>query len=110
MNVTEEKEQQLREIYDDNIELLDVFVGLMAEANWPAGYGFLDTAFQIFIIMASRRLATDRFYQESFNADIYTQWGMDYIANTDFKTILLRHMPCLAKNLANVTKIFAPWY
>lgn len=109
LNVTPEEQAQLQEIYENDIELLDVFVSLMAEANWPAGYGFSTTAFYIFVIMASRRLETDRFYREYFNADIYTQYGIDYVTNTDFKTILLRHMPSLANNLANVNKPFEPW-
>ena len=109
LNVTKSEERKLRRIYENNIELLDVFVGLMAEANWPNGYGFSTTAFQIFVIMASRRLETDRFYKEYFNADIYTPFGMDYVAKTDFKAILLRHIPSLATNLANVTQVFGPW-
>lgn len=107
--VTKQEAQELKQIYDNNVELVDVFVGLMAEANWPAGYGFSTTAFYIFIIMASRRLETDRFYKEYFNPDIYTQFGIDYISKTNFKNILLRHVPCLSNNLRNVTNIFAPW-
>lgn len=109
LSVTQEEEEQLREIYQNDVELLDVFVGLMAEANWPAGYGFSNTAFHIFIIMASRRLEADRFYKEYYNATIYTQLGIDYIENTDFKTILLRHLPSLYNNLRNITQVFAPW-
>lgn len=109
LSVTMEERKQLQEIYEGNIELVDVFVGLMAEANWPAGYGFSTTAFYIFVIMASRRLETDRFYRESYNADIYTQFGLDYIDNTTFKQILLRHIPNLQNNLLNVANAFQPW-
>ena len=35
-------------------------VGLLAETP-PEGFGFSDTAFRIFILMASRRLQSDRF-------------------------------------------------
>ena len=109
LSVTKSEERKLAKIYENNIELLDVFVGLMAETNWPTGYGFSTTAFHIFVIMASRRLETDRFYKEYYNADVYTPFGIDYVTKTDFKAILLRHVPSLARTLANVTNVFAPW-
>ncbi|CAF1050747.1 unnamed protein product [Didymodactylos carnosus] len=109
LSVTEGEAKQLVNIYENNIEMVDVLVGLMAEANWPFGYGFSNTAFQIFIIMASRRIETDRFFQEYYNADTYTQLGIDYIQNESFKSILLRNIPDLAENLANVINVFVPW-
>ncbi len=49
----------MREIYGD-IDKVDTMVGLLAEPP-PEGFGFSDTAFRIFILMASRRLQSDRF-------------------------------------------------
>jgi len=46
---------QLRRIYADDIDSVDLMVGLYAEPV-PPGFGFSDTAFRIFILMASRRL------------------------------------------------------
>jgi len=71
LTVTKSEETKLANIYDNDIELLDGFVGLMAEANRPSGYGFSGKAFHIFVIMTSRRLETDRFYKGYYNADIY---------------------------------------
>ena len=49
-------------------------VGLMCEPL-PKGFGFSDRAFRIFILMASRRLKSDRFYTDDYTPEIYTQAG-----------------------------------
>ena len=49
---------ELREIYYDDIDRVDLMVGLFAE-DLPEGFGFSDTAFRVFILMASRRLKSD---------------------------------------------------
>ena len=46
--------------------------GLYAEPL-PEGFGFSDTAFRIFILMASRRLKSDRFFTDDFVPEIYTR-------------------------------------
>ena len=43
----------LREVYDDNVEELDILVGLMAEKKIK-GFAISETAFVIFLVMASR--------------------------------------------------------
>jgi hypothetical protein len=40
-------------------------VGMYAEPL-PPGFGFSDTAFRVFILMASRRLKSDRFFTSDF--------------------------------------------
>ena len=40
-------------------------VGLYAEPL-PKGFGFSDTAFRVFILMASRRLKSDRFFTRDY--------------------------------------------
>ena len=60
--------------------LYDTLVGLFAETP-PAGFGFSDTAFRIFILMASRRLQSDRFLTVDFRPEVYTPFGMDWVAN-----------------------------
>ena len=52
--------RELRRIYGqtdwrDNVDRIDLMVGLFCETP-PTGFGFSDTAFRIFILMASRRL------------------------------------------------------
>ena len=47
--------KKLSEAYNGNIELVDTLVGSHSEPV-PKGFGFSDTAFRVFILMASRRL------------------------------------------------------
>jgi hypothetical protein len=64
--------KQLSDAYDGNIELVDVLIGTHSEPL-PKGFGFSDTAFRIFILMASRRLKSDRFIAGQWNTDTYTK-------------------------------------
>ena len=75
----------------------------------PKGFGFSDTAFRIFILMASRRLESDRFFTRDYRPEIYTKDGIDWVENTDMRTLLLRHFPELEPALAGVANPFAPW-
>ena len=45
--------EALREVYGDDVEKLDLLVGLMAEKKIK-GFAISETAFFIFVIMASR--------------------------------------------------------
>ena len=47
----------------------------------PRGFGFSDTAFRIFVLMASRRLKSDRFFTTDFTPAVYTPEGLDWIAD-----------------------------
>ena len=49
-------------------------IGMYAEQK-PKGFGFSDTAFRIFILMASRRLESDRFFTRDYRPEVYTQEG-----------------------------------
>lgn len=100
---------KLRKLYNNNIEDLDLLIGCLAEGHRPTGYGFGETAFQVFIIMASRRLVADRFYTESYNAETYTKEGIQWIDRESFKSVLLRHFPELKPALYGIPNAFAPW-
>ena len=100
--------KELREIYHDDINRLDLMVGLFAE-DLPNGFGFSDTAFRVFILMASRRLKSDRFFTQDYRAEIYTQFGLDWIENNSFVSVLRRHYPELAPALYGVENGFQPW-
>ena len=99
--------QELREVYGD-VEKVDLMVGLYAEPL-PKGFGFSDTAFRVFILMASRRLKSDRFFTRDYNAETYTQTGLDWIDETSMGAVLLRHYPELEPALRGVENAFAPW-
>jgi hypothetical protein len=99
--------QQLRRVYDD-VEQIDQMIGMYAE-NPPKGFAFSDTAFRIFVLMASRRLNSDRFLTTDYNERVYTPAGIQWVNDTDMSTVLLRHYPALAPALRGVKNAFRPW-
>jgi tetratricopeptide (TPR) repeat protein len=110
-DLTDDKDQleKLRSVYKD-VEEIDLLVGNRAEAHRPDWFGFGETLFQVFILNASRRLQADRFFTESFTEETYTPEGLQWIDDSDFKAVLLRHHPKLAQTgLAGVTNAFEPW-
>ena len=99
--------QELKRLYPRR-KLLDLMVGLYAEHK-PKGFGFSDTAFRIFILMASRRLKSDRFFTDDFKPEVYTEIGLKWIEDNGLKSVLQRHYPALDAALAEVDNPFSPW-
>ena len=99
--------RELEEVYGD-VEKVDLQVGMHAETP-PKGFGFSDTAFRVFILMASRRLKSDRFLTDCYTEGYYTKTGLQWIADNTMKTVLLRHFPQLSASLDGVANAFAPW-
>ena len=113
----------------DNIEDVDIVVGFLGEPVRPHGYAISETQFHIFIINASRRLFSDRFFTSSFRPEFYTQFGIDWVMNNGpdgemkeqgkpngheqevlpLKRVLMRTMPELAGELSHVVNSFDPW-
>jgi hypothetical protein len=113
----------------DNIEDVDITVGFLGEPVRPHGYAISETQFHIFIINASRRLFSDRFFTSSFRPEFYTQFGVDWMMNNGpdgtvmedgepnghkqevlpMKRVLLRAMPELKDELKSVVNAFDPW-
>ena len=113
----------------DNIEDLDTVVGWLAETTRPHGYAISETQFQVFILNASRRLFSDRFFTSSFRPEFYSTLGMQWVMNngpdgkvmekgkpnghemevSPLKRVFLRAMPELAPELADVVNLFDPW-
>ncbi|HZB95469.1 MAG TPA: peroxidase family protein [Herpetosiphonaceae bacterium] len=100
--------QELREVYDNDVNRVDLMVGMYAE-DLPEGFGFSDTAFRIFILMASRRLKSDRFFTTDYTPEVYTQAGMNWINDNTMASVLVRHYPELKAALSGVSNAFAPW-
>ena len=112
----------------DNIEDVDVVVGMLAEFARPHGFAISETQFQVFILNASRRLFSDRFFTSGFRPEFYTQLGYDWVINNGaekmiekgmpnghqievmpLKRVLMRTIPELASELASVINTFDPW-
>jgi hypothetical protein len=101
---------KLAAVYGGDIEKVDALVGFMAEGTRPTCYGFGETLFQVFTVMATRRIQADRFYTDDFTPEVYTPEGMAWIENATMKQVLLRHFPELGNTgLADVTNAFYPW-
>jgi hypothetical protein len=99
--------RSLREVYG-HPDKVDLMVGMYAEQP-PQGFGFSDTAFRVFILMASRRIKSDRYLTNDFTAAVYTQPGLDWINNNNMTTVLQRHFPELTPVLQQTLNAFAPW-
>jgi hypothetical protein len=106
---------------EDAVEALDTMVGTHAETSRnPSepnmgyiGLGLGETQFQIFVLMASRRLLADRFFNVDYRPEVYTQRGMDLVSNANMKTVLVCNMkkdfPRIAAALKCVRSGFHPW-
>ncbi len=113
----------------DNVEDIDTVVGWLAEFTRPHGFAISETQFVVFILNASRRLFSDRFFTSSFRPEFYTQFGVDWVNNngpgekqfekgepnghkqevSPLKRVLLRTTPELADQLDPVVNVFDPW-
>ena len=113
----------------DNIEDLDVVVGMLAEFARPHGFAISETQFQVFILNASRRLFSDRFFTSSFRPEFYTTLGVKWVTDNGpdgkvmeakkanghevevapLKRVLLRAIPELKPELDHVVNVFDPW-
>ncbi|HEX5759598.1 MAG TPA: peroxidase family protein [Thermoanaerobaculia bacterium] len=113
----------------DNVEDVDTVVGWLAEPRRPHGFAISETQFQVFILNASRRLFSDRFFTSSFRPEFYSHLGIEWVSNngprgkvmeagqpnghraevSPLKRVLLRTVPELAAELAQVVNAFDPW-
>jgi hypothetical protein len=113
----------------DNIEDVDTVVGWLAEFARPHGFAISETQFQVFILNASRRLFSDRFFTSSFRPEFYTKFGVDWVTNngpgkpimeerpsndhavevSPLKRVLLRTIPELKPELDPMVNAFDPW-
>jgi hypothetical protein len=98
---------QLKTVYGD-IEAVDLMTGSYAE-RFPKGFAFSDTAFRIFVLMASRRLKSDRFFTDDYRPEIYTQEGLDWVSDNTLVSVIRRNFPQLGPALEGVENGFAMW-
>ncbi|MFF4048059.1 peroxidase family protein [Streptomyces chartreusis] len=98
---------RLKEVYR-SVDEIDTVVGLFGE-NPPTGFGFSDTAFRVFILMASRRLQSDRFLTADYRPEVYTPLGIDWVERGGMNSVIQRHCPELAALLPRGASAFAPW-
>ncbi|KAI9114063.1 hypothetical protein K1719_015314 [Acacia pycnantha] len=105
----EEVIEALREVYGDDVEKLDLIVGLHAEKKIK-GFAISETAFFIFVLMASRRLEADRFFTSNFNSKTYTEEGLEWANRTEsLKDVIDRHFPDMTRNWMRCSSAFSVW-
>jgi hypothetical protein len=100
-------QKELKEVYGD-VNKVDLMTGVFAE-DFPKEFGFSDTSFRLFNLMAPRRLRSDRFYTDSYTEDVYTDWGISHVEETTMVDVILRHYPELKKALKGIDNGFVPW-
>jgi hypothetical protein len=100
--------EEIKRVYGGDLEKVDLLVGLMGEPL-PEGFGFSDTAFRVFILMASRRLKSDRFLSKDYTPEMYTRPGLEWVEETSMLDVLRRHVPALKPALEGVENAFKPW-
>jgi hypothetical protein len=112
----------------DNVEDLDTVVGWLSEFRRPHGFAISETQFLVFVLNASRRLFSDRFFTSSFRPEFYTTFGLQWVTQngpdvqievrpsnghrdpvSPFKRVLLRTVPELEPELRHVVNVFDPW-
>ncbi|KAL8397206.1 hypothetical protein RB594_004067 [Gaeumannomyces avenae] len=63
-----------------------------------------------FILMASRRLKSDRFIAgQQWDEETHTREGLRWVQGTSMKDVLARHFPELAGTLGESEEVSAPW-
>ena len=100
--------EEIRRVYDNDLDKVDTMVGLMCEPL-PQGFGFSETAFRIFLLMASRRLKSDRFLSKDYRAEVYTKQGIEWVEETTMVDVITRHFPALAPAMKGLKNAFHPW-
>lgn len=99
----------LHEIYGNNVERLDLMVGLLLEKKIP-GFAISETAFFIFVLMATRRLEADPLFTSHFNETYYTKEGLKWVNTTEgLKDVLRRHHPELVGDWMTASSAFSVW-
>ena len=76
--------EEIRRVYNNDLEKVDLMIGLMGEPL-PEKFGFSDSAFRIFVLMASRRLKSDRFFSKDYRPEVYTKQGIDWVESNGMK-------------------------
>ncbi|KAK4800467.1 hypothetical protein SAY86_020954 [Trapa natans] len=110
-DLTDDKEviRALQEVYGDDVEKLDMLVGLQAEKKIK-GFAISETAFFLFLLTASRRLEADRFFTINFNPQTYTKKGMEWISKTEsLKDVIDRHFPGMTQKWMKCSSAFSVW-
>jgi hypothetical protein len=84
--------QVLKVLYKDDIENIDLHVGLLAERKIDQS-AFGETTYVIFMCQTQQRLINDPFFTKFYSESYYTPAGMRYVERARMEDILRRHHP-----------------
>ena len=90
------------------MERVDLMIGLYAEPL-PDGFGFSETAFHIFVLMASRRLKSDPVFTDEWTPDVYTREGLRWIERRTMADDHRRPPADPRPLVRDVKRPFEPW-
>lgn len=99
----------MKRLYDNDVDKLDFLVGTLAEKDRYDRFGFGNTPFYIFVLMASRRLMSDPFYGDLYTDAVYSKAGRDWVEKNTMVDVITRNFPELKPNFVNVKNAFHPW-
>jgi hypothetical protein len=100
--------KEIRAVYKNELESVDLLIGMFAERK-PSGFAFSDTAFRVFLLMAARRLRSDRFFTTDYTPEVYTPEGLKWIDDATLWGILQRQHPELFDAVSMTGNPFQPW-
>ena len=83
-------------------------VGMYAEEP-PRGFGFSDTAFRVFILMASRRLEERPLLHHDYRPEVYTRAGLDWVEDNRCGRCCCAISRSSRPRCEGVANPFAPW-
>src|SRR4030095_12950689 len=101
---------EIKRIYNNDLEMVDTMAGLMAEPL-PEGMGLRERTFRLLLLMASRRLKSDRFLSKDYRPEIYTKQGIEWVEENSMKSVISRHFPSVAFAMEGLEddNAFKPW-
>ena len=99
----------MRKLYNNDVEKLDLLVGTLAEEDRFDQFGFGNTPFYIFALMASRRLMSDPFLSDLYTDEVYSKAGKNWVEKETMISVIIRNFPELAPKLKGVKNAFHPW-
>src|SRR5262249_3373337 len=91
-----------------SVDEVDLLVGMHCEEK-PPKFGFSDTAFRIFILMASRRLKSDRFFTTDFRPEVYTPAGVPWVPGKSLRAVVGRDVGRPGAHFGHIPKVYFRW-
>lgn len=89
---------KLVHVYGYDVEQLDLLVGTHCEDKISDSI-FGETIYSVFLFHTTRRITNDRFLTTHFTSEYYTSWGLEYVDDTSFRDVLVRHYPSMYKQV-----------